>query len=161
MCNMCGSSVPYMHTAACCGCIGRSKSLYFPILADLFHQDRIHLYVMNTTMLNSPGVVMTEVTLSTRLYCMAAIPSDDSVLLGLTYLTLGLFKRASGSPSTRVSAARIGSNVLLLAKELLNRLHVNLILLLSHCHSPNIRFSPHLLFWNGFPEETPYPPFLP
>ncbi len=46
MCYMCSSSISYMLTAACCGCIGSSKSLYLiccsSSVADLFRQDQIH-----------------------------------------------------------------------------------------------------------------------
>ncbi len=44
-CYMCSSSISYMLTAACCGCIGSSKSRYLVCrssVADLFCQDQIH-----------------------------------------------------------------------------------------------------------------------
>ncbi len=48
-CYMCSSSISYMLTAACCGCIGSSKSRYLlcrsssnSSIADLFRQDQIH-----------------------------------------------------------------------------------------------------------------------
>ncbi len=44
ICYMCSSSISYMVTAACCWCIGRSKSRYLLCSsgADLFRQDQIH-----------------------------------------------------------------------------------------------------------------------
>ncbi len=46
MCYMCRSSISYMLTVACCGCIGSSKSRYLLCrsnsVADLFRQDQIH-----------------------------------------------------------------------------------------------------------------------
>ncbi len=50
MCYMCSSSISYMLTAACCGCIGSSKSRYLlccssSSVADLFRQDQIVMYI--------------------------------------------------------------------------------------------------------------------
>ncbi len=49
-CYICSSNISYMLTAACCGCIGNSKSRYLLCrssssssnVADLLHQDQIH-----------------------------------------------------------------------------------------------------------------------
>ncbi len=45
MCYMCSSSISYMLTAGCCGCIGSSKSRYLlcrSSVPDLVRQDQIH-----------------------------------------------------------------------------------------------------------------------
>ncbi len=56
-----------MLTAACCGCIGSSKSRCLlcrrSSVADLFCQDQIHYIVMYITMQITPRVVMTELYL--------------------------------------------------------------------------------------------------
>ncbi len=62
-CYMCSSSISYMFTAACCGCIGSSKSWYLlcrSIIAELFRQDQ-RRYPSCHYMVNSQRFAMTEI----------------------------------------------------------------------------------------------------